>query len=342
MIIRAAFDKIIKPSLSRRSVSMRTLIVAAGLSAPFDNGAISWSMVQAGMSDYSAQNVLNYLTGQLAVPTLPSVWLALFTTAPTSDAGTGGTEVSGGSYARVQIAGTAATNNTTASGNATLHFASTPSWIVAGMSVRDVTSSSVIPANTTVLSTTGTTVVMSANASGGGVGNGDSIAFSAFAPAAASTGNPEPNTLPASDTTTNTIITFVQATASWGTVTSFGLYDASTSGNLLAWDYLGNFKWIPFTCTSATPGVLTTDSTADAPANGSSIVVTQKYGGTLPTTGGSWSGLLTTANLSGATFTAGVNTTGIGGGQFRQVASQPIAINVTASFAAGALVLSLA
>jgi hypothetical protein len=296
----------------------------------------------AGMSDYEAQNVLNYVTGQLIVPALPAVYLALFTTAPTSDAGTGGTEVSGGSYARVQIAGSAATNNTTASGNATLHFASTPAWIVAGMSVRDVTAPSVIPASTTVLSTTGTTVVMSANATGGGVGNGDTIVFSAFAPAAASTGNPEPNTLPATAATTNAIITFAQATASWGTVTSFGLYDASSSGNLLAWDYLGNFKWIPFTCSNASPGVLTCDATADAPANSSTIVVTQKYGGTLPTTGGSWSGTLTTANLSGATFTAGVNTTSIGGGLFRQVTTQAIANNVTASFAAGALVLSLA
>jgi hypothetical protein len=304
--------------------------------------AISMAMLQAGMSDYSAQNVLNYVTGQLTVPALPAVWIALFTTAPTSDAGTGGTEVSASGYARVQVAGAVTTNGTTASGNATLHFASTPSWIVAGMSVRDATTPSVIPASTTVLSTTGTTVVMSANATGGGVGGTDSIVFSAFAPAAASTGNPEPNTLPASAATTNSTITFPQATANWGTVTSFGLYDASTSGNLLAWDYIGNFKWIPFTCTNASPGVLTCDSSADAPANGSSIVVTQKYGGTLPTTGGSWAGLLTTAGLSGATFNAGVSTTGIGGGQFRQVTQQSIPANVTASFAAGALTITLA
>lgn len=304
--------------------------------------ALSVAMLQSGMSDYSAQNVLNYITGQLAVPALPSVWLALFTTAPTSDAGTGGTEVSGTAYARVQVAGPLTTNGTTAAGNATLHFASVPAWIVAGMSIRDVTAPAVISANTTVLSTTGTTVVMSANAAGAGVGGTDVIVFSAFAPAAASSGNPEPNTLPASIATTNATITFAQAGASWGTVTSFGLYDAVTAGNLLAWDYLGNFKWIPFSCTLASPGVLTTDATADAPANASSIVVTQKYGGTLPTTGGSWSGLLTTANLSGATFTAGVNTTSIGGGQFRQVTTQSIPTNVTASFAAGALTLTQA
>lgn len=120
-----------------------------------------------GLSDYTAGYQLNWITGQLATPALPSVWLALFTTAP-ADAGTGGTEVSGGSYARVQVAGTGTTNGTTANGNPTLHFATTPAWVVAGMSIRDVTSASVIPAGTTVLSFTGTTVTMSANATGAG------------------------------------------------------------------------------------------------------------------------------------------------------------------------------
>lgn len=295
-----------------------------------------------GASDYFEQNTLNYLAGSLAMPALPSLFLALFTTAPTSDAGTGGTEVTGGSYARQQIAGPLTTNATTAAGNATLHFASVPSWIVAGMQIRDSTSAAVIPASTTVVSTTATTVVMSNNAAGAGVGGTDVITFSAFAASTASSGNPEPNTLPGSITNANAVVTFPQATASWGTVTSFGIYDAVTSGNLLAFDYLGNFKWIPFTCTSATPGVLTADTTADAPANGSSIVVTQKYGATLPTTAGSWAGLLTTAGLSGATFNAGVNTTSIGGGLFRQVTQQPIAINVTASFATNQLTVSLA
>lgn len=70
-----------------------------------------------------------------------------------------------------------ATNNTTAAGNATLHFAITPPWVVAGMSIYDVTTPSAISAQTTVLSATGTTVVMSAVAAGAGVGSGDSIAF---------------------------------------------------------------------------------------------------------------------------------------------------------------------
>lgn len=70
-----------------------------------------------------------------------------------------------------------ATNNTTAAGNATLHFASVPSWVIAGMQIVDDTSPSVIPSNTVVVSTGVGTVVMSNNATGAGVGNGDSIVF---------------------------------------------------------------------------------------------------------------------------------------------------------------------
>ena len=39
-----------------------------------------------------------------------------------------------------------------------------------------------------------------------------------------------------------TEITFVTATASWGTVTHFGIFDAATAGNLLGWAALGTSK----------------------------------------------------------------------------------------------------
>src|SRR5690606_1282100 len=39
-------------------------------------------------------------------------------------------------------------------------------------------------------------------------------------------------------------ITFPQATGSWGTVTHFGIFDAATSGNLLAWGELSQSKAI--------------------------------------------------------------------------------------------------
>lgn len=103
----------------------------------------------AGLSDYYENKVIDHmLRGQAFTP--PStIYVGLFTTAPT-DAG-GGTEVSGNGYARQTITLTAA--------------------------------------------------------SGGSTSN-------------------------ASD------ITFPQATGNWGTIVAAGLFDASTGGNLLAWNNL--------------------------------------------------------------------------------------------------------
>jgi len=294
----------------------------------------------SGLSDYLAEAVLNFATGNQGMPALGSRYLALFPTAPTADAGTGGTEVSGGSYARAQIAGsvTAATSFTTSSTSITLS-GSVPSWVVAGMNVYDTTNNQQI--GTVGAGSSGTTLNLSSTAAHASSGSADALQISAFPASSASSGT-EPATSPASVTNTAAAITFAQATANWGTVVAWGIYDASSSGNLLFWDYLGNYKWLPFSCSSASPGVLTTDASGDVPANGSSIVVTQKYGGTLPSTGGSWSGLLTCANASGNTFTAGVNTTGVGGGQFRQITQQSIPTNVTASFSTSTFTLSLA
>lgn len=44
--------------------------------------------------------------------------------------------------------------------------------------------------------------------------------------------------------TNNTIISFNQATASWGTVTHFAIFDALTSGNMLLWGELSSSKAI--------------------------------------------------------------------------------------------------
>lgn len=72
------------------------------------------------------------------------------------------------------------TNATTAVGNSVLHFASTPAWIVAGMVVSDLTNPGAIIANTTVVSTTGTTVTISTTVATPGVGSGDSIVFASL------------------------------------------------------------------------------------------------------------------------------------------------------------------
>lgn len=105
-------------------------------------------------SDYLENKVLDHVLGGGDYTRPATVYVALYTSAPT-DSG-GGTEVSGGSYARVAV-----TNNAT-------------NW----------------PA-----------------ASGGSKANG-------------------------------TTIVFPEATADWGTVVAFGLFDAAIGGNLLYWGEL--------------------------------------------------------------------------------------------------------
>lgn len=114
----------------------------------------------AGKSEYLEDALLDHVFNATAFTSPTNVYVALFTAAPND--GGGGTEVSGGSYARVQKA-----CNTT-------NFPS---------------------------------------ASGGAIANG-------------------------------TAITFPQATASWGVVTHFGIFDASTNGNLLYWGDLSASKTI--------------------------------------------------------------------------------------------------
>lgn len=295
-----------------------------------------------GLTNYTADNLLNWLTGGVAEPSLPAVYCGLFTAVGT-DAGSGFTEVSGGSYARVQVAGAATTNNTTASGNPTLHFASVPSWIVAGMYIYDATSPTVIPAGTYVSAVGSTTVTMSGNTSGAGVGNGDSIVFSAFSAASGS----QPSSI-----TNNAGITFAQATANWGTVIAWGLFDASSSGNLLLWDFLGAYNWIPVSCTSVGSGngaVLT--SHAHGYSNGDPIVASVEYGGSFPTvTQESLTSYVVNyaANATTDTLTLSTSSSSPGSGNaiwtsttgdfmIRKLVQQSIPQNVTASFAASAL-----
>lgn len=108
-------------------------------------------------SDYLENKINDHIVGKTSY-TMPTAYVALFTAAP-SDSG-GGTEVSGGSYARKSTAG--------ADWNAS---------------------------------------------SGGSISNANAI-------------------------------TFVTATGSWGTVTHFGVFDASSAGNLLFWAALTTSKTI--------------------------------------------------------------------------------------------------
>jgi len=70
-----------------------------------------------------------------------------------------------------------ATNNTTSTSSAVLHFASVPGWITNGMTAYDITTPTAITGSQTVIGTTSNTVTLSANVNAN-VGNGDLIAFS--------------------------------------------------------------------------------------------------------------------------------------------------------------------
>ena len=125
----------------------------------------------AAKSDYLENKLIDFfLRGQAFTPPA-TVYVALFTATP-SDTG-GGTEVSGGSYARVAVTSSLA------------NWAGTQS--------------------------AGSTVASS--------GTGGT-------------------------TSNNGAITFPAPTANWGTVTSWGLYDASTSGNLLIYAALTTNKTV--------------------------------------------------------------------------------------------------
>jgi hypothetical protein len=263
------------------------------------------------------------------MPALPAVWLALFTAVGT-DSGAGFTEVSGGAYARVQVAGVVAATASWTTATPNITMTTNPGWVVPGMSVYDTTNGNLIG---TVLTYVTTSLVLTANALHASTGSTDNLSFSAFGQAT--------GTGPATDTTT-AAVTFAQATASWGTVIAWGLYDAVTAGNFLIWDYLGSFAWLPCTVSSASPGVITAH--AHGYANGNSFIFSTEYGGVAPTfSAGNYTGLQTVAGVTTDTFNVtGVNTSATGNGMVRQVTQQPIAINVTASFASGTFVLTLA
>jgi hypothetical protein len=309
----------------------------------------------AGFSDYLAIGGLNWMLGVqpmpgTATPGIPSNgarFLALYTTAPTGDSGSGGTEVAAASYARVQFAGSITVNGSTTTASPTLHVASVPAWLAAlgtasnpgfGVNVWDATTGALIGTVQTATAAA-TTITLQANAANA-VGATDVLLFSAFPAAVASVGT-EPSVTPVTATSGAAINFATSGANAFGTVVAYGIYDAVTAGNFMGFDWLGNFKWIPFTASLASPSVFTTDLAADVPTNGSSVVLTSKYGGTLPT-GGAFSGILTTAGASGLTFNVGVNATAAGGGQFRQVTQQVVPINNVVSFAAAQLIVTSA
>lgn len=117
----------------------------------------------ANMSDYLENKLIDQLFRGQAYSFPATLYMALFIATPT-DVAASGTEVTGGSYARVAVTSSLA------------------NW--AGTQGA-----------TTTTASTGT--------------NGT--------------------------TSNNTVITFTTPTATWGTVTSFAIFDALTAGNMLIW-----------------------------------------------------------------------------------------------------------
>lgn len=117
---------------------------------------------------------------------------------------------------------------------------------------------------------------------------------------------------------------------------AFGLYDASSGGDLLTWDYLGGTSWFPFDCSLASPGVFTCNGTTLT--NGQQIALTTRFGGTLPT-GLSQYTLYTVAGVSGNTFNVGVNTSSIGDGMLKVVVPQSIVPGSQPVINSGSLVI---
>jgi hypothetical protein len=209
-------------------------------------------------SDFLELELLDHVLGGAAMAyTAPTnIHVALFTVAPT-DSG-GGTEVTGGSYARVQV-----TNNAT-------NF----------------------PA-----------------ASAGLKQNG-------------------------------TAITFAQATADWGTVVAFGLFDASTSGNLLYWGWLGTDDGDVFTATNA--GDLFTVPGHSVALN-DQVRLLDIPGSALPTgvtVGVTYFVLTVTGNTFQLSATQGgsaIVLTTDGSGLLAKITAKPVLNGDTASFAINAL-----
>lgn len=139
------------------------------------------------------------------------------------------------------------------------------------------------------------------------------------------------------------MLTFPTATADWGSIVAFGLYDAASTGNLLAWDFFGAYNWQPATVNAASPAVIT--------AHAHGFIVSDlvewsiEYGGTNPTFSASnFTGVLAVATTSTDTFTVtnatvAVNTTATGNGMVRKILPQSITNGSSAAFPTGSLII---
>lgn len=141
-------------------------------------------------------------------------------------------------------------------------------------------------------------------------------------------------------------ITFAISTADWGTIVGFGLYDASSAGNLIAWDYFGSFAWLPTEITAASPGVFA--ASQHGYLSGDTVIYTTEYGGQSPTfSQGTFLGQLTVTNPLTDTFSVTngatvVNTSSSGNGMVRKIIRQQIISGVQPTFPISSLIITSA
>jgi hypothetical protein len=132
-------------------------------------------------------------------------------------------------------------------------------------------------------------------------------------------------------------IVFPAATSAWTGIMAFGLYDALAGGNLIAWDYFGNFQWRPTTIASGSPAMFTQPQ--HGYLAGDNVVFTMEYGGLLPS-GGILTGLMTVQSPTADTFNVSINLTTSGEGMVRKVLTQTVQSSIQPLFAAGALAIA--
>lgn len=138
-------------------------------------------------------------------------------------------------------------------------------------------------------------------------------------------------------------VTFPTSSASWGTVQAWALFDgAGANANMLWWDWLGVYPWLPFYAVSgagSANGVL--DVANHGYSNGDQVVLTAEFGGALPTSTSDLTAPLTVAGVSGDTFNLGVITSSSGSGMVRKIAPQTVNASMVVTLNSSSLTLQL-
>jgi hypothetical protein len=183
----------------------------------------------------------------------------------------------------------------------------------------------------------------------GDAGGGTEVTGGSYARKQTAAAGADWNAAASGQITNANALAFVTPTADWGTVEAFGIFDLGAGGNLLWWDWMGDFGYVPFVCDDAAGSPDVFDSPAHGLAANDRVVFTSEFGGTLPTglTAGTLyhviAGGLTTDSFAVSTTQGGsaVAISAIGSGMYRKVVPQVIQNGNTVQFNAGQLKLQL-